>query len=205
VTFRDGRGPFRLDDVAAVVERSRQASLGGKLLIDFDHAADFAAPRGEPAPAAGWIHELEARADGVWGRVAWTDIGAQALRERRYRHLSPVFEHDVSGRIQLLRRASLTNNPATPTLLAVASAVVLRVDAVDLVRRAGELQLQAASCRPMAAAAAVRAAAIEAGTIERTEIDDVKALADAALLYVRKMRDLGIAIDVVDAVTHILL
>ena len=69
---RDGRGPFRLDDPAAVIASTTAMQMNAGLPIDYDHATDFGAPEGRPAPAAGWIRELEVRDGAVWGRVEWT-------------------------------------------------------------------------------------------------------------------------------------
>lgn len=119
----DGRGPYVLEDAAAVVAASMpDAGRGRHLPIDYDHAIDFAAPRGEPARAAGWIEELQPRADGIWGLVSWTPPGLDALKNREYRFISPVFEHErEGGRVIRLLRAALTNNPNF-NLVAVASA-----------------------------------------------------------------------------------
>jgi phage I-like protein len=111
----DGRGPFKVHDAAALIVESLQAA-GGALPIDESHATDFAAPRGEPAPARGWIVALEARGDGIWAKVEWTESGRALLTDRAYRHVSAVIKHDKAGRVQRIQRAALTNNPALPGL-----------------------------------------------------------------------------------------
>jgi len=108
---RDGRGPFRLSDAAAVIAATRALEMDAGIPIDYDHATDFAAPEGRPAPAAGWIKELEERAGGLWGRVEWTEHGAAAVATREYRYVSPVFEYAAGGEVERLLRAALTNNP----------------------------------------------------------------------------------------------
>ncbi|TVR12152.1 MAG: hypothetical protein EA385_00110 [Salinarimonadaceae bacterium] len=110
----DKRGPFRLGDAMAVIAASLAA--GGMLAIDQDHATDLAAKRGEAAPARGWIVELDARADGVWGRVEWTETGRALLSDRAYRGISPVFTHSAGGDVRQILRAALTNDPALPQL-----------------------------------------------------------------------------------------
>ena len=90
---------------------SAALKLDAGIPIDYDHAIDFAAPEGRPAPAAGWIKELEAREGALWGRVEWTEHGAAALATKEYRYISPVFEHDEGGVVLRLLRAALTNNP----------------------------------------------------------------------------------------------
>ncbi len=109
---RDGRGPFRLDDPAAVIASTTALQMNAGLPIDYDHATDFGAPEGRPAPAAGWIRELEARAGAVWGRVEWTARAASSIVAREYRYVSPVFQFDPKdGVVTRLLRAGLTNNP----------------------------------------------------------------------------------------------
>jgi phage I-like protein len=65
---RDGRGPYELVDAAAVIEAPRRYAGMTKMPVDFDHALDLAAPKGLPAPAAGWIKGLQARRGGIWRR-----------------------------------------------------------------------------------------------------------------------------------------
>ncbi len=109
---RDGRGPYRLEEPEAVVAATRALSLEAGLPIDYDHATDFAAPRGIPAPAAGWVRELKVRNGAIWGRVKWTARAAAAIRAREYRYISPVFQYGPKdGRVMRLLRAGLTNNP----------------------------------------------------------------------------------------------
>jgi phage I-like protein len=108
---RDGRGPYRLDDPAAVIAATAALKMEAGLPIDYDHATDFAAPEGRPAPAAGWIREFAARQGALWGRVEWTRPGAEAVATHEYRYISPVFEHAKDGSVIRVLRAALTNNP----------------------------------------------------------------------------------------------
>jgi phage I-like protein len=82
------------------------------LPIDWEHATEKKAPKGEPAPAAGWIKAMELRDGAIWGRIEWTDKGEDDVVNKRYRYLSPVFvftRHD--RRILRLTSAGLTNQP----------------------------------------------------------------------------------------------
>jgi phage I-like protein len=109
---RDGRGPFRLDDPTAVIASTTALQMNAGLPIDYDHATDFGAPEGRPAPAAGWIRELEVRGGAVWGRVEWTARAQSSIVAREYRYVSPVFQFDPKdGVVTRLLRAGLTNNP----------------------------------------------------------------------------------------------
>jgi phage I-like protein len=110
IETQDGRGPYSVADMAALATQSL-AAAGGKLPVDENHATDFAAPQGRPSPALGWIVELQARTDGLWGRVTWSTAGKTLFAEQAYRGISPVFEHDKSNRVLRVLRASLTNTP----------------------------------------------------------------------------------------------
>ncbi|MGG8896324.1 phage protease, partial [Escherichia coli] len=63
----DGRGPYTVASMAALIAASLQD--GQKLPLDENHATDKGAVLGLPAPARGWIVALEAREDGLWGKV----------------------------------------------------------------------------------------------------------------------------------------
>ena len=108
---RDGRGPFRLTDPKKVIGATRALQMDAGLPIDYDHATDFGAPEGRPAPAAGWICGFDDRDGSLWGKVEWTAHGAEAVAMREYRYISPVFEYAENGDVVRLLRAALTNNP----------------------------------------------------------------------------------------------
>lgn len=105
----DGRGPYRIIDPVQLMASSLKD--GEKLVLDENHATDLAAPKGEPAPARGWIVELQHRADGIWGRVEWTGEGRRLADDKAYRGVSPVISHRADGVITRILRASLTNKP----------------------------------------------------------------------------------------------
>lgn len=108
---RDGAGPYRNDDPAAVIAATLAAAAGADLPIDYDHQILWSRDNGQPALAAGWIKDCEARDGGVWARVEWTPAAAARLAAREYRYLSPVFWHDDTGRIIRVEHAALTNTP----------------------------------------------------------------------------------------------
>jgi phage I-like protein len=104
-TGRDGRGPYRIADMAALIAASQGDA---PLIIDEGHATDI----GEAsAPAFGRITALEGDETGLWGAVTWNKRGTASLQEREYWGISPVFEHDANGTVLRLLRASLTNIP----------------------------------------------------------------------------------------------
>jgi phage I-like protein len=114
IQTRDGRR-WKNPDPAAVLAATREYGL--PLPLDFEHATEIAAPQGQPAPAAGWIEALELREGAVWARIAWTPRGAEMLRAREYRFLSPAFLYaKEGGRVIRITSAALTNRPAFPEL-----------------------------------------------------------------------------------------
>ncbi|PHP17653.1 hypothetical protein CG471_21770 [Sphingobium sp. IP1] len=110
IKSRDGRGPYHLRDAAKVIAASL-AQAKGKLVLDENHATDLSAPKGGEAPARGWIVDLQARADGIWGRVEWTDAAISRGIWTEYRGVSPVILHQKNGTIDAVLRASLVNQP----------------------------------------------------------------------------------------------
>ncbi|NDY57406.1 hypothetical protein G3N56_11705 [Desulfovibrio sulfodismutans] len=112
IACRDGRGPYRLDDPQGVIAATTAHQRGVPLPIDYDHQLLYSEKNGRPAPAAGWITDLDVREDGIWGRVEWTEAAAARLAAREYRYLSPVYrylKHD--GTVTRIECAALTNIP----------------------------------------------------------------------------------------------
>ena len=113
VDGRDGRS-WTMSDPEAVV---RDTTL--PMVLDWEHSTEIKAPKGDEAPAAAWLVELDVvreesagRSPGIWGRVDWTPRGASSVRSREYRFVSPVFQH-TKGANEVLRllNAALTNRP----------------------------------------------------------------------------------------------
>lgn len=137
----DGRGPYRVGDLAALAAASMAG--GERLPIDENHATDLAGPNGRPSPARGWIVELKEIAGALHGRVEWTPAGKQLMAERSYRYVSPVFMHTKDGTVTRVLRAALVNTPnlrgmpalhrqettMNPTLAALLKALGLANDA----------------------------------------------------------------------------
>lgn len=105
----DARGPYFVRDAEAMIAAS--LAPGQELQIDENHAEDKLAGTGGKSPALGWITELQARADGIWGRVRWNKFGRELVSERAYRAMSPVIVHDENKTILRILRASLVNRP----------------------------------------------------------------------------------------------
>ena len=111
IAGHDGRA-WSLPDPVALVAAFK--AKGIDLPIDFEHANDRPEVRatGRPIPAAGWIKELAARADGLWGRVEWTATAREMIGRKEYRFLSPSFLYTPETRtIVALKGAGLVHNP----------------------------------------------------------------------------------------------
>ena len=118
----DGRGPYAVASMAELIAASLPA--GQKLALDENHSTDKGAALGLPARAQGWIVALEAREDGLWGKVEWTGPGRQLMVDKAYSGVSPVIAHTKDHRIVRLLRASLTNTPNLQGLVALHSETV---------------------------------------------------------------------------------
>ncbi len=111
VTGRDGR-QWLFDEQAGTLVQSSFHGRAIDLPIDWEHATQHRASKGESAPAAGWIKQLELRNGALWGLVDWTPRASEQVINREYRFLSPVFDFDPdTTRIARLVSAGLTNKP----------------------------------------------------------------------------------------------
>jgi phage I-like protein len=114
---RDDRGPYFVDNPAAIIALTREKSPDGAIVVDLDHSVDFAAVEGRASPAAGYASDFEIRDDGLYGRIDWTSLGKAVLSRqpyanRAYGFVSPVFEYlPGSRKVTCLLRAALTNQP----------------------------------------------------------------------------------------------
>ncbi|MFZ5448614.1 MAG: phage protease [Thermodesulfobacteriota bacterium] len=109
VELADHREPFMVDEESLTFMVAAFKSRGIDLVVDYEHQS----LNGERAPAAGWIKELEARADGLWARVEWTQQAREYLEQREYRYFSPVLRLDPETRRPIaLMHVGLTNVPA---------------------------------------------------------------------------------------------
>ncbi len=70
----DGRF-FRLSDPAALVARIEVTLKSGPILVDYEHRSYY----GVDSQAAGWCSAVEARADGIWARIDWTEAARQKI------------------------------------------------------------------------------------------------------------------------------
>ena len=98
------------------------------MLVDFDH---FSLDLTRPSTAAGWIEQVRAQADGLWGRVRWTAAGAAAVQGGDYRFVSPVFSRGDLQKIgegkyrpMGLSGAGLTNAPNMRTIQPITNRLI---------------------------------------------------------------------------------
>jgi len=105
-TGTDGRSWVN-DNPDAVV-----ANFVKKRPFDIEHSTHIKGPKGEPAPAYGWITKLENRAGEVWGFTEWNSEGIEMIEQKKYAFYSPAFAFDETT-LQVLALASsgLTNDP----------------------------------------------------------------------------------------------
>lgn len=126
-------------DPAALVARFEQD--GVEIPIDKGHTTLQPGAGG----AIGWIKQLTARAEGLFGTVEWLDEGKATLKARTHRYISPTFRHDESGRATWVHSVALVSAPAlsmpaiastdlsteTPDMSKFAAALGLAEDADD--------------------------------------------------------------------------
>ena len=143
---RDGRGPYILTDKAhaqQVIDATAAYFGSAEMAGDYDHQSVFGAVPGVggKAVASSWVKALSAEADGIYVDVEWTAPAANAMRQREYRYVSPVFRHTKEGRVTRLVNFALTNTPNLD-LPAIASAVVMQGAIMDLSKIAEALGLK---------------------------------------------------------------
>lgn len=87
------------------------ANFSKELLVDFEHDAET----GGPTTAAAWVQRVSLDDDlGLMAIFKFTDLGAEAVTQRRLRFLSPVWTLDEAMRPERLISVGLTNKPNLP-------------------------------------------------------------------------------------------
>lgn len=135
---RDGR-EFVNDDPDAVIALFNERGI--ELPIDVEHATEIKAPKGEAAPAFGWMKKLVNDAGALCADVEWTEDGKKLIGSKAYRYLSPAFMHSAAGQVRRLLSAGLTNKPNlfipalnsenAVKLTAIAAALGMKEDATE--------------------------------------------------------------------------
>jgi phage I-like protein len=111
ITGRDGR-TYRNSEPGRVV--SWFDGRGVDLCFDYLHATELKAPKGEEAPASGWGKHgsMTVKEDGsLWVNVEWTPRATEAVKNREYRYISPVYLCTADMEIRGISSVGLTNKP----------------------------------------------------------------------------------------------
>lgn len=117
--FRKGhndstKGVYKFTEASADRVMKKAREYGNDLSIDYGHGmfALFTVDPAEAGKAAGWF-KPEVRDGELWAtKVGWTKKARAMLEEREYRYISPAFDYDNAGEIQVLHNVALTNIPA---------------------------------------------------------------------------------------------
>lgn len=104
-----------LDRMVTAFQNRRTKTPSYQMLVGFEH---FAHQEGGSSAAAAWVNEVEKRADGLWARGDWTPDGEAAIKNKKYRYISPVWfprqtERLSENRVRPIEvnDAGLTNMP----------------------------------------------------------------------------------------------
>jgi phage I-like protein len=129
---RDGRPmsvpAWRIDDAIAARVIAAFRAQATPPVFDYEHQTLAAEENGQPAPAAGFIQDLEWRPGlGLFAKVDWTARAKAYIENREYRYVSPVFRFDKrTGELLQLEMAALTNNPAIDGMSAITARAAAR-------------------------------------------------------------------------------
>jgi len=103
------KGEFDVDEESYREMKAQIAKRGVDLVVDYEHQT----LKGCEAPAAGWVKELKLEDGQIKAVVEWTERGAEYLKNREYRYLSPVVSVRKSDNKAMgLHSLALTNTPA---------------------------------------------------------------------------------------------
>lgn len=87
------------------------AAFTRKRPFDVEHSTHLKGPKGDKAPAIGWILALQNIGGEVWGMVDWNSEGREMLEKKEYAFYSPAFLYDEAGTVQSIASVGLTNEP----------------------------------------------------------------------------------------------
>ena len=130
--FRHRQGLQRVDRAAAEAMTAHFKSFWSRLgrafgglpfYVGHPDVPELAGPQPDPR-ARGWIMDLEARADGLYAQVRWTEEGRRMIQDRQFKFYSPYWQVETIGQeagLPLFRpvrliSAGLTNQPNLPVL-----------------------------------------------------------------------------------------
>lgn len=111
---RSTKGTISYDPSKAAQLQARYDAEDGRDLIPIDVAhLSLESPLPEAHKAIGWFR-VDFAEDAIWARdVEWTEYGAEKLRNREFRFISPAFYADETGEFTSLINCAVTNIPAT--------------------------------------------------------------------------------------------
>ena len=96
-----------------MVENFKNGIRGHEIETDYDHKMDKA----KGNKASGWIRDVEARTDGLWGLVDWTETARQEIHAGEWKYFSmdwhPAWKHPTTGVVynDVIFGGGLTNRP----------------------------------------------------------------------------------------------
>ncbi len=103
------KGEFDVDEESFKAMKDQIAQRGVDLVVDYEHQT----LKGVEAPAAGWVKELKLEDGQIKAVVEWTPRGAEYLKNKEYRYLSPVVNvRKADNKATGLHSLALTNTPA---------------------------------------------------------------------------------------------
>ena len=143
---RSTHGDFLFDEKAAKELMAAFDRRKNDLVVDYEHQT----LTGAEAPAAGWIKALAwDPVQGLWADVEWTPRGAEYVKNKEYRYLSPVIRIRKSdNRAVELHSAALTNDPAIDGMVPIANKAGIKnkeEKEMDLLKLAAVLGIAAES------------------------------------------------------------
>ena len=110
------KGEFDVDEESHRAIKAQIAQRGVDLVVDYEHQT----LKGVEAPAAGWVKELKLEDGFIKAVVEWTSRGAEYLKNREYRYLSPVVNvRKADSKATGLHSLALTNTPAIVGMTAI--------------------------------------------------------------------------------------
>ena len=122
------KGAFQVDAESFRSMQETIARRGVDLVVDYEHQT----LKGVEAPAAGWVKELKLEDGNIKAVVEWTPRGAEYLKNREYRNLSPVVSvRKTDGKATELHSLALTNTPAIEHMAPIVNSESYKMEGVQ--------------------------------------------------------------------------
>lgn len=174
---RDGRPhqveAWRIDAAIAAAVIARFKGRVTPPVVDYEHQTLQAEENGQPAPAAGFIRELEWReGQGLFAKVELTRRAREFIANGEYRYFSPVLKFDTrTGNVVEIQLGALTNFPAIDGMAAIEARAAAR-------SQANETQEVCAMNKHLLAVALALALSTDNQTEEQLEAAALKRIKD---------------------------